>query len=71
MEQFVAEQVLQLLPIPAIELRSPLLPFVVAQNFESNFLAAELHDGHNAASSASLKERRNSNRQSHLGHTYS
>ena len=67
----MAEQVPQLLPMPAIELKSPSLPFDVAQNFESSFLAAELHEGHNVASSASLKERRSSNRKSHLGHTYS
>ena len=69
--QLVAEQVLQLLPMPGIELATPSALLDEAENAERSFLAVVLQVGQDAASSASLKERRNSNRQLQLGHMYS
>ena len=67
----MAEQVLQLLPMPGIEMDSPSALLDEAEKAERSFLAVVLQVGQDAASSASLKERRNSNRQLQLGHMYS
>ena len=67
----MAEQVLQLLPMPGIELDSPSELLDEAEKAERSFLAVVLQAGQNAASSASLNERLNSNLQLQLGHMYS
>jgi hypothetical protein len=69
--QLVAEQVLQLLPMPGIEMDPPSSLLEEAEKVERSFRAAVLHLGHSAALSASLKERRSSNLQLQLGHIYS
>ena len=69
--QLVAEQVLQLLPMPGMELDSPSALLDEAEKAERSFLAGVLQAGQEAASSASLNERRNSNLQLQLGHMYS
>ncbi len=69
--QLVAEQVLQLLPMPGIELDSPSALLDEAEKAERSFLAVVLQAGQNAASSVSLNERLNSNLQLQLGHMYS
>ncbi len=71
MAQLVVEQALQLLPMPGIELDSPSALLDEAEKAERSFLAVVLQVGQEAASSAWLKERRNSNRQLQLGHIYS
>ncbi len=67
----MAEQVLQLLPIPGMEMESPSALFEEAEKAERSFLAVVLQAGQDAASSAWLKERRKSNLQLQLGHMYS
>ncbi len=67
----MAEQVLQLLPMPGIEMEPPSSLLEDAEKVERSFRAVVLQVGHNAALSASLKERRSSNLQLQLGHIYS
>jgi len=64
-------QVLQLLLIPGMKLDSPSPLLEQAEKAESSLLAVLLQDGQMAASLASLKGRRSSNRQLQLGHRYS
>jgi len=67
--QLVAAQVPHELPFTEVD--SPSLPLEKAAKVEKSFLAGEWHLGHEAASLASLKERRNSNLALQLGHTNS
>jgi len=67
--QLVAAQALQELPVT--EVNSPLLPLEKAAKVEKSFLAGVWHLGHEAASPASLKERRSSNLALQLGQIYS
>ena len=55
----MAAHELQELPVIAVE--SPALPLEKAAKVEKSFLAGAWHLGHEAASLASLKERRSSN----------
>ena len=67
--QLVAAQVPQV--SPTIELYSPPAPLDRAAKEENSFLAGAWHLGHETASPASLKERRNSNLELQLGQRYS
>jgi hypothetical protein len=69
--QLVAGQVLQVLPMPSIELNSPPSLLEKAVKRENNFLAGAWQLGQEVASSAWLKERLNSNLALQLGQRYS
>jgi len=57
--------------LPVREVDPPSLPLEKAAKVEKSFLASVWHLGHEAASPASLKERRSSNLALQLGHTNS